>query len=136
MKRWSKDTKAIPNKYQNNTNSIPLENEIEIENVNEIEVEIYPSFSDFWESYNKKTGKPESIKLWNKLNQTDKEEIIEYLPEYIESTPEKRFRKNPATFLNNQSWTDEITNLSNDTIKKDSKYTDSFKRKIAQKILS
>lgn len=34
--------------------------------------------------------------------------IIEHLPKYVESTPEKGFRKDPMTYLNNESWNDEI----------------------------
>ena len=32
-----------------------------------------------------------------------------YIPAYVESTPNKEFRKYPATFLNNEGWKDEIT---------------------------
>ena len=59
--------------------------------------------------YNKKTGNKEAIKKkFEKLPQKIKEQIIDYLPQYIESTPDKTYRKNPQTFLNNKSWEDEI----------------------------
>tara|TARA_R110002012_G_scaffold69193_4_gene179208 strand:+ start:2427 stop:3122 length:696 start_codon:yes stop_codon:yes gene_type:complete len=137
LKRWNKDTKSIPTKYQNNTKSIPLENEIVNEDVNKVEVEIYPTFEDFWNLYDKKVGNKYQIEnKWNSFNQNTKENIIDYLPEYINSTPDKTFRKNPVNFLDKQAWKDEIINRTNDTIKKNSKYTDSFKKKIAEKILS
>ena len=70
---------------------------------------IYPSFEDFWNCYEKKVGnKDKLIKKWNKLSQKDKEAIMEYIPLYKESQPEKQYRKNPETFLNNKSWNDEL----------------------------
>jgi hypothetical protein len=33
---------------------------------------------------------------------------MEYIPKYKEAQPDKLFRKDPATFLNNKSWNDEI----------------------------
>lgn len=38
----------------------------------------------------------------------DKEEIFATLPNYIAATPDKQYRKNPDTYLNNKSWQDEI----------------------------
>lgn len=109
MKRWNKEDKPIPNKYDGITTVIPLEDENENENENITKVEIYPGFEDFWDMYNKKTGNKEAIKKkFEKLPQKIKEQIIDYLPEYIESTPDKTYRKNPQTFLNNKSWEDEI----------------------------
>jgi len=73
------------------------------------EISVYPDFNDFWDLYEKKVGKKEKIKKkWDKLPQATKEEIINYLPAYKEAQPDKRFRKNPETFLNNESWKDEI----------------------------
>ena len=76
---------------------------------NENEVEVWPSFEDFWDLYNKKTGNKTLIKpKFDKLPQSVKENIMNYLPEYIESTPDKTYRKNPQTFLNNKAWQDEL----------------------------
>jgi len=73
------------------------------------EVEIYPTFDDFWDLYDKKVGKKDFIKRkWDNLNQNQKEEIINYIPHYKKSQPEKQYRKNPETFLNNESWNDEL----------------------------
>jgi hypothetical protein len=109
MKRWNKEDKPIPNKYDGITTVIPLKDENENLNTTKAKVEIYPDFEDFWDMYNKKTGNKEAIKKkFEKLPQKIKEQIIDYLPEYIESTPDKTYRKNPQTFLNNKSWEDEI----------------------------
>jgi len=94
-----------------------METETETITVNDTKTEIYPSFEDFWNLYDYKQNKPKSTTAWNKLKQKDKEAIISYLPMYIESTPDKSFRKHPTTFLNNRGWEDEIItkNKTNDT---------------------
>lgn len=70
---------------------------------------IYPTFDDFWESYDKKVGlKEKIIKKWNKLTHKEKEAVMGYIPNYKLCQPEKQFRKNPETFLNNKSWNDEL----------------------------
>ena len=136
LKRWNKDANSMPTKYQTDAKSMPLETETETETETITEIEIYPTCEDFWNLYDKKVGsKKEIARKFKKLNQKTKQQIMEYLPEYIKSTPNKTFRKNPRTFLDVEAWHDEII-LRNDTIKKDSKYTDSFKKRIAAKILS
>jgi len=69
---------------------------------------IYPTFEDFWDLYDNKHDRDTCQKKWDKLTQTEKLEIMEYLPAYIASTPDKSFRKHPKTFLNNKSWKNEI----------------------------
>lgn len=87
--------------------------EYEIEEESEDEIIIYPSFLDFWNLYDKKVDKEKAQSKWHILNQSTKERIMEFLPEYIKSTPEKKYRKDPCTFLNNKSWNNEaITNKS------------------------
>lgn len=73
------------------------------------EVLIWPTFEDFWEEYDKKVGDKKKIqKKWEKFNQDTKEEIMAYIPNYKFTTPEKKYRKNPETFFNNNGWTDEL----------------------------
>jgi hypothetical protein len=67
------------------------------------------SFVDFWDIYDKKVGDREKIeKKWDSLSLKIQEEIMKYIPVYVQSQPDKKFRKNPQTFLNNKSWKDEI----------------------------
>lgn len=65
-------------------------------------------FEDWWESYDKKADKVKSIKLWNKLKKEEKLLALSKVLEYVESTPDKNFRKNPSTYLFNKSFNDEI----------------------------
>lgn len=108
-----KKNKKNPNQTQINPNEIEIrnkKNEIrKKEKENDFcEIEIFPTFEDFWDEYDKKTGKEKSIKLWNKINQSDREKIMGHIPNYKLSQPDKKYRKNPETYLNNKSWNDEI----------------------------
>ena len=66
-------------------------------------------FENFWSLYGKKRDRKRCMQRWKKLKQSDKDKIFETLPAYIASTPDVQFRKNPSTYLNNESWNDEIT---------------------------
>lgn len=83
------------------------------------EVMEYPSFNDFWEEYDKKQDRAACERKWLKLPQKDKEAIMGHLPKYKISQPDKAFRKNPETYLNNKSWENEIIikngNTTNET---------------------
>jgi len=77
------------------------------------EVLVWPSFDDFWDLYDKKRQRDKCEKKWQSLSQSEKVKIIIHIPEYLEFTPDKQFRKDPLTFLNNRSWEDEIIKPSN-----------------------
>lgn len=70
-------------------------------------------FSEFWDMYDKKRG--DKVKLerkWNDLSKKDRASIMEYIPLYKESQPNKVYRKDPSTFLANKSWNDELISSS------------------------
>lgn len=69
-------------------------------------------FEKFWNLYDKKVGTSDCKKKFEKLSKLEKEKIFETLPLYIKSTPEKKFRKNPKTYLNGSHWEDEISPVS------------------------
>lgn len=66
-------------------------------------------FDAWWDSYDKKIDRSKCLTKFIKLSQKDKDDIIAYTPAYVKSTPDDQYRKNPATFLNNRSWENEIT---------------------------
>jgi len=66
------------------------------------------SFIQFWDLYDKKTALKDCEKKFLKLPKEVIEKILEVVPLYVKSTPEKEFRKHPATWLNNECWNDEI----------------------------
>ena len=66
-------------------------------------------FDWFWDDYDKKIGVKDKLrKKWNKLSDEERQNAMNYLELYKQSVPDKQFRKNPETFLNNKSWNDEI----------------------------
>ena len=87
-----------------------LTTHMEDENVNVIEDKnINIDFEWFWNDYDKKVGDKQKLKKkWNKLTDEERQNAMNYLELYKQSVPDKQFRKNPETFLNNKSWNDEI----------------------------
>jgi predicted DNA-binding protein (MmcQ/YjbR family) len=65
-------------------------------------------FDEFWNLYDKRVNKQKAEKKWNSLSNQDRELAMEHLPSYIKATADKQYRKDPTTYLNNQSWNDEI----------------------------
>lgn len=76
-------------------------------NNNNSEPEKFP-FVTFWNLYDYKKERPKAEAKWNRLSDEIKAKIMEHLPLYVNSTPEKKFRKYPSTYLNNECWNDEI----------------------------
>jgi hypothetical protein len=66
------------------------------------------SFDFFWNTYDYKVGRPKAEKAWAGLTDEQREKVMEHLKVYIPSTPDKKFRKHPTTYLNNKSWEDEV----------------------------
>ena len=66
-------------------------------------------FEFVWELYDKKKGDKDKLKIkWDKLSFTIQQLIIEHIPKYKKEQPDKQFRKNFETYLNNKSYNDEI----------------------------
>lgn len=65
-------------------------------------------FQEFWDLYDKKVDRPKCEKAYAKLSLKDRKAIFEYLPRYNQAQPDKQFRRNPLTFLNNRTWENEI----------------------------
>ena len=100
---------------QNSTDAIPLKKR----KVNKIKLNlnINIDFEKFWNLYDYKVGsKSKVLKKWESLTDLDRGMVMEHLPHYIKSTPDKKFRKHPATYLNNQGWFDEIVISQNGAI--------------------
>jgi hypothetical protein len=76
---------------------------------------IWPTFEDFWDLYQKKVGRPKALLYWDKLTQKEKESAMEHIPMYIESQPDKKFRKDPERYLRYKCFEDEIIPQTNGT---------------------
>jgi len=90
------------------------EEEQEEEKEQEQQQEVNIDFDWFWNGYDKKVGVKEKLKYkWNKLLDKERQDAMNYIELYKQAIPDKQFRKNPETFLNNKSWNDEIITRNN-----------------------
>jgi len=105
-KRWS-DASALQVESKSNAKRIE-ENIKEEKREEDNSLFVWPSFLDFWDRYDKKQDRPKCKKKWDKINQEAREKIMLHLEDYILSTPDKQYRKNPLTYLNSESWENEI----------------------------
>jgi hypothetical protein len=71
--------------------------------------ECNPEFEKFWNLYDKKNNKAKVKAKFERLSKADKAKIFETLQTYLDNTPDKQFRKDPMTYLNNRTWEDEIS---------------------------
>jgi hypothetical protein len=66
-------------------------------------------FEWFWNDYDKKVGDKQKLKKkWHKLTDQERQNAMNYIDLYKQAVPDKQFRKNPESFINNKSWNDEI----------------------------
>ena len=65
-------------------------------------------FDIFWKTYAKSAAKDKCEAKWNALSNKVRDEIMQHLPAYVASTPVKKFRKDPMTYLNGKGWLDDI----------------------------
>ena len=65
-------------------------------------------FELFWNAYSKKNDREKCIKAFTKLSDSDRQRITEVVENYVRSTPDIQYRKNPLTWLNGKCWNDEI----------------------------
>jgi hypothetical protein len=66
-------------------------------------------FDQFWALYDYRKGKEKSKKVFLKLPLKTIEIILKKVPEYVKSTPDKKYRKHPLTYLSSKAWEDEVT---------------------------
>lgn len=72
------------------------------------ETQTHADFEIFWTTYDKKVGRPKAEKKWSELNEELRARIIEHVRRYVQAKPDKQYRKDPATYLNQKGWEDEI----------------------------
>jgi len=70
------------------------------------------SFEDFWELFGKKEDRHKCEQRWKALSPADQAAAFAAVSAYVAGTPEKRYRKNPLTWLNGRCWLDEKTPAS------------------------
>jgi predicted phage replisome organizer len=68
------------------------------------------SFEIFWDLYQKKVNPKLCRNLWKKINPELHQSIFNHVREYVNSRPDKAFRKDPERYLKYEMWTSEIIN--------------------------
>lgn len=66
------------------------------------------SFDEFWNLYDKKVGKDKAVQLYERTSEEERKLMFEHIKKYKIAQPDKKYRKNPETYLRNKSWNDEI----------------------------
>lgn len=70
------------------------------------------SFTSFWDLYDNKKKRIDTVKAWNKLTAKEKNECMNAIPKYILflNRPEQKWQNKmyPASYLNGKCWEDEI----------------------------
>lgn len=93
--------------YEDEDVNIILFNDDKLKNI-DTNSNIY-DFENFWNDYDKKVGDKKKLKKkFDNLKSDEKLKIKDHIQQYKLSQPEKQYRKNPETYLNNKSWNDEI----------------------------
>ena len=102
--RWD-NANAMQTQYDSNAKKERKGKEIKGKEIKEINI----SFDIFWDLYDKKVGDKEKLKKkWESMQDMERQSIIDYIPRYKVTQPDKKFRKDPQTFFNNKSWNDEL----------------------------
>jgi len=78
---------------------------------------INKDFENFWNAYGKKRGLKKCLVKWEQLSREDHTAIMIHIPNYVHSTPNIQYRKDPLTYLNGEGWKDDIIQISEGTIK-------------------
>jgi hypothetical protein len=70
------------------------------------------TFNDFYNLYPRKMARKDAERAWNKLTTIQQAECLEAMPNYLKYWKIKETAKDfipyPATFLNQERWTDDI----------------------------
>jgi len=83
-------------------------NDINNINYNNTVISKNKAFEIFWDTYSKKVEKAPCQSKFLKLTKKDIENILLVVNDYVISTPDVKYRKNPLTWLNKKCWNDEI----------------------------
>ena len=78
-------------------------------------------FDMFWSMYDKRVDQKNTRVSFMRLTLEDMGKAINGVKNYVESTPDKKYRKNPRTWINQRGWESEIV-LSEDAKKKTNRY--------------
>ena len=106
-KHTPRDIQSIP---QGDTKYTPYNNNIIINNNKHRDIEADPEFEKFWDGYDKKVERVAAERMWKRLTKSQRAEVMKRYPAYVASRPDKKYRLNPASYLNPEKkrWLDEV----------------------------
>jgi len=123
-----------------NDNDNDIDNDINYDNDIQNNVEIQPTFDEFWDLYDNKKGKVIAQRMWQKLPHSDKLKIMEFIPLYKKHQPNEKFRRQAQGFFSNRIWEDEgyskPINNQNGTTQTNGSDRSHLKQRIAEKLQS
>lgn len=105
LRKVQRDSTPLDSVQRSSTKATVTVNDNVTVNDKDINKEV---FDKFWNYYDKKRNKDKAEKIFIKLSEEDLEQIRITLPQYLDSTPDKQFRKDPDVYLRNKCWNDEI----------------------------
>ena len=109
-KRWGKggDTPPINTPLEPQCQPVTSNQEPVTKNQSNTNAEALDGFDEFWAIYEKKGNKMQSQKAWKKLKPSIELQLEIYAQArlYVQATPDKQFRKDASTWLNNHCWKD------------------------------
>ena len=73
-----------------------------------VEEDINEEFEKRWSLYGRKGNKQTSLARFKRLTKPQIKAIDSHLPRYVESTPERKYRKNFEVYISRKCWLDEI----------------------------
>jgi hypothetical protein len=105
--------KGKENPTPKNSKKISLSYDAHMENENEDVNENVNNnkkvwFEDFWNRFDKKTEKPDAIREWLKLTDSEINKALDAVDLYVQSTHDKQYRKAAHRWLKKKGWEDEI----------------------------
>lgn len=65
-------------------------------------------FDEWWIAYDKMVGRKAAEAKWGRLTNQQRESAMQHTPKYVFYNPNKQFRQNPVTYLNQESWNNEL----------------------------
>lgn len=114
IKTVIKEKYICPNQEKNKKNDALDNQKNKKEKFEKIKEELEIKFDEFWKCYPKKVGKPVALKAWLKIKPNDAlfAEILEALKKHKKLEQWKKdkgqYIPNPATWINQHRWEDEI----------------------------
>jgi uncharacterized protein YdaU (DUF1376 family) len=104
--RWNSSANASAKPLQRKVKE-KVKGILKVEGV--VESEIWPTFQNFWDAYERKGNRKSAEAEWQRTTQSEREAIMQNVPAYNASKPDKQFRKDGERYLKHRVWEDAIT---------------------------